>query len=190
MSEENSLRLDPKRAALLIVDVQERLAAAMPTEALAALERNVAILVELARRLNLPVVLSEQYPKGLGPTLSAIATSATSANARRIEKLEFGCTDAPAFRDVFRELGRDQWIVAGMETHVCVFQTVRGLVGEGVSAHVPRDAVVSRTPANHEVGLGLMDRAGGVITSTEVVVFDLLQRAGSEDFKAMSKMIK
>lgn len=187
MSRENELRLEPARAALLIVDVQERLSAVMSPPDMAALERNVAILVELARRLKLPLVISEQYPKGLGPSIESIRKI---DDARRVEKLEFGCTDSPAFRAVFQELRRDQWIVTGMETHVCVYQTVRGLVDAGVAAHVPRDAVISRTAANHAVGLGLMERAGGVITSTEVVVFDLLQRAGSDDFKAMSKLIK
>jgi nicotinamidase-related amidase len=184
------LRIEPSRAALLVVDIQERLAAVMPAEARAAVEKNVGILVELARRLAIPVVVSEQYPKGLGRTTAAVEQALVDVGARRIEKLDFGCADAPPFRDVFAELRRDQWIVAGMEAHVCVYQTVRGLVAEGVTVHVPRDAVVSRTRENLDVGLDLIARAGGVVTSTEVVVFDALKRAGTDEFRALSKLIK
>lgn len=192
MNTKTELRIDPKTAALLIVDIQERLAAVMAPEDRAVAERNVGILVELARRLHIPVVVSEQYPKGLGPTVPAVAQAVAAPDlaVRRIEKVEFGCTEAPAFAEVFQELARPLWIVAGMETHVCVYQTVRGLVDAGATVHVPRDAVVSRTPENHAVGLSLIDRAGGIVTATEVVVFDALGRAGTDDFRALSKLIK
>jgi nicotinamidase-related amidase len=177
---------------VLVVDVQDRLAAAMPPEARAACERNVGLLVELARRKGMPVVVSEQYPKGLGPTTRAVqdAIAAPGVEVHRFEKVEFACPDAPPFGDIFARLGRRQWIVAGMEAHVCVYQTVRGLAAAGAAVHVPRDAVVSRTAENHAVGLDLIERAGGIVTSTEVVVFDALQRAGTDDFKALSKLIK
>ena len=182
------LRIDPARAALLVVDVQERLAAAMPPEDAAAVERNVGILLEAARRLGIPVVASEQYPRGLGPTLSSL--SGLLADARRFEKLDFSVADAPEFERIWNEVRREQWIVTGMETHVCVYQSVRGLVARGASVHVPVDAVASRTRENRGVGLGLIERAGGVPTSTETVVFDALRRAGGDDFKALSKLIK
>jgi nicotinamidase-related amidase len=191
-----SLTLEPARAALLIVDIQERLAAAMPDEARHRAEKNVAILAEAARRFELPVVISEQYPRGLGPTTAAVAeaVAALGPRAHRFEKVEFSACAAPAFAPVWTELGqdqgRDQWIVTGMETHVCVYQTVRELCARGAAVHVVGDAVASRTTSNWHVGLELVSRAGAVVTSTEVVVFDLLGRAGSDDFKALSRLIR
>jgi nicotinamidase-related amidase len=186
------LAIDPARAALLIIDIQERLAAAMPEAARVQAERNVAILTEAARRFHLPVVASEQYPLGLGPTTPAVAEAlaALGDQVHRLEKLEFSVCDAPAFTPIWNQLRREQWIVAGMETHVCVYQSVRHLVDRGATVHVPVDAVVSRTPTNHQVGLGLIERTGAIPSSTEVIVFDLLRRAGSDDFKALSRLIK
>jgi nicotinamidase-related amidase len=175
----------------LIVDFQERLAAAMPPGERQECERNVLTLIEVAKRLGLPVMLSEQYPKGLGATVPSIAAALGGvAGLERIEKLEFACTDSAAFRAPYDKFGREQWIVAGMEAHVCVYQTVRGLIDLGATVHVPGDAVISRAAANHRIGLGLVERAGAVVTSTEVVAFDLLQRAGTDDFKAISKLIR
>jgi nicotinamidase-related amidase len=185
-----SLRLDRERAALLVVDVQERLFAAMPPEGAERLVANTQILLALAVRLGIPVVWSEQYPKGLGPTIGPLAqTLAAIPSVQRLEKLEFSCTEAPGWAAIREGLGRDQWIVTGMETHVCVYQTVRGLAEKGATVHVPVDAVLSRTAENKQVGLDLCGRLA-VLTSTEVVVFDALQRAGSDDFKALSKLVK
>lgn len=188
----DGLRIEPGRAALLVVDIQERLAVAMPPEDLWVCERNVGILLEMARRLGIPIVVSEQYPKGLGPTVKGVADAIAQAGEKvhRFEKVEFGCAEAPAFEPIWRELRRDQWIVCGMEAHVCVYQTARGLLERGATVQVPRDAVTSRTAENRQVGLALIERAGGVVTATETVVFDALRRAGTEDFKALSKLIK
>lgn len=188
-----TLAMDRGRAVLLIVDYQERLCAAMPGEIHAQGQRNVRILIDMARRLGVPVVVSQQYPKGLGPTIQAIEEAlAQAGEVHRFDKVEFSVCQAPEFANVTQVLGkeRDQWIVTGMETHVCVYQSVRALVEEGASVHVPCDAVLSRTKANWRVGLGLIERAGGIITSTETVVFDALGRAGGDDFKALSQLIK
>jgi nicotinamidase-related amidase len=188
----SDLRLDRARAALLIVDFQERLAAAMAPGDVALCERNLVVLLAAARRLGLPVVVSEQYPRGLGPTLPGLrsAIEGTDLKTERFEKVEFSCTDAPAFQEIYKRLGRDQWIVTGMETHICVYQTARGLVEWGARVHVPSDAVISRAPANLHVGIGLIERAGGVITSVETVVFDLLRRAATDEFRALSALLK
>jgi nicotinamidase-related amidase len=188
----DDLRIDRARAALLLVDFQERLAAVMAPGDVAGAERNIVLLFELARRLHLPVVVSEQYPRGLGPTVAALrlALSEPGLTIDRLEKLEFSCTDAPGFAEIYQRLGRDQWIVVGMETHVCVYQTVRGLVGMGARVHVPADGVVSRAPANVRIGLDLCSRAGAIVTSIETVVFDALRRAGSEEFRALSSLLK
>lgn len=188
----DDLRLDRQRIALLLVDFQQRLAAAMAPGEVAACERNIVLLVELAKQLKLPVVLSEQYPRGLGPTMPALlgCLDQPGLDVTRIEKIEFSCTDSPAFVEVYRKLRRDQWIVAGMEAHVCVYQTARGLVAMGARVHVPADAVVSRAPANVHVGLDLCRQAGAVVTGTETVVFDALRKAGSDEFRALSRLLK
>ncbi len=188
-----NLALDPARTALLVVDVQERLAAAMPPEGMAALTRNLVVLCEAARRFALPVVVSQQYPRGLGATIAPIEEALSSLppdQVHRFDKLEFSACAAPAGADLWHRLARDTWIATGMEAHVCVYQTVRQLREGGAAVHLVRDAVLSRTPDNLATGLALADRTGAVITSTEVVVFDLLQRAGTDDFKALSRLIK
>ena len=186
------LTLHPQRTTLLIVDVQQRLAAAMPDEVCARVEKNIALLVETARCFELPVVVSEQYPQGLGRTTEAIeaALAGLGVPARRLEKVEFDVCAAPGFAAVWDDIGRDQWIVVGMEAHVCVYQTVRSLAERGAVVHVPGDAVVSRTKANWRTGVALATRAGAVVTSTEVVMFDLLRRAGSERFKTLSRLVR
>jgi nicotinamidase-related amidase len=187
-----SLCIDPARAVLLVVDIQSKLTAAMPQPEIAVCQRNWLTLIELARRLRLPVVWSEQYPQGLGPTLPALAgaLAAPGLSVHRLEKITFSCTDCEAFPPLAESLGRRQWIVMGMETHVCVWQTARGLLATGADVHLPADATISRAPANHQIGLQLCQRAGGVITSTETIAFDALERAGTEDFKAISRLVR
>jgi len=188
----HELRLDSQRAALLLVDFQERLAAVMAPGDIAACERNIVLLFELARQLHIPGVVSEQYTRGLGPTVPGLkaALAGPGLTVERIEKIEFSCADSPAFKEVHRRLGRDQWIVVGMEAHVCVYQTARDLVALGARVHVPADAVISRAPANVRIGLDLCNRAGAVVTGTETVVFDALRRAGSDEFRALSRLLK
>jgi len=186
--------LSRQRAALLVVDIQDRLLPAMPADALAGVMRNAAILITAADQLGLPIVVSQQYPRGLGTTARPIEDALAAARGvHRFDKLEFSAAAAPAFAALAAPgsgLGRDQWIVCGMESHVCVYQTARDLAARGWDVHVCADAVCSRTAANREIGLGLMARAGAVISSTEVCVFDLLGRAGSDEFRALSKVIK
>jgi nicotinamidase-related amidase len=209
----SSLALHRSNAALLVVDIQERLAAAMPQDVLAQVVRNNAVLIETANRLGLPIVVSQQYPKGLGPTVPAIEDAlraATAVRVHRFDKTEFSAAASNEFLGVMGPSGADvkqriQWIVTGMEAHVCVYQTARSLVGRGYEVHVVADAVCSRTKANWKIGCNLIQRlgdargldapapvsgGGAVLTSTEVVVFDLLGRAGTDDFKALSRLIK
>ena len=191
----SELSLSRRRAALLVVDIQERLIPAMPAEVVERVIRNTAILIDAAARLGLPIVVSQQYPKGLGATVPAIEAAIEAARAggaaiHRFDKLEFSAAAAPAFTALAPQLGRDQWIVTGMEAHVCVYQSARDLAARGMAVHVVADAVCSRTKANWRLGLDLAARAGAIPTSTEVCVFDLLGRAGSDEFRALSKAIK
>lgn len=183
------LRLLQQESLLLCVDVQERLCAAMPKDALAQLVQNATRLLKGAQILGIPVVVSEQYRRGLGGTIPELA-SLIPAGSSNLEKLEFSAWAAPALAAAIAETGRSQIIVIGMETHICVYQTVRDLAHVGYKVHIPHDAVCSRHPENARVGLVLAERAGGVVTSTETVLFDWLHRAGSADFKAISALVR
>jgi nicotinamidase-related amidase len=183
------------RAALLVVDIQDRLVPAMPADVAAHVLRNSCVLIEAAARLRLPIACSQQYPKGLGPTVPAIeqalaAATAAGAHVHRFDKLEFSAAAAPAFVELAPRLPQNQWLICGMETHVCVYQTARDLAARGAEVHVVADAVCSRAKPNWRIGLDLAAAAGATVTSTEVVVFDLLGRAGSDEFKALSKLIR
>jgi nicotinamidase-related amidase len=187
-----ALRIDPADTVLLIVDVQTKLSAVMPEAEMARVERNILVLLEMARRLHFPVIWSEQYPQGLGPTVPALATALAAPELvlTRLEKVTFSVTDHSRFQAAYTRIGRSRYVVVGMEAHVCVWQTARGLRALGAHVFVPADAVISRDPANRAVGLELAARAGAVVTSTEVVAFDALGRAGTDDFRAISRLIK
>jgi nicotinamidase-related amidase len=187
----HELKISPNDALLLVVDMQERLAAAMPEEGLGRVTRSVVTLVNGARHLSVPALATEQYPRGLGPTLPAVREAlAAHLGAPVIEKLAFSCQQSKEVAAALRAAGRRQIIVCGMETHVCVYQTARDLIAAGLQVFVPQDAVLSRTAENRDVGLRLIERAGGVITSTEAVLFDLLGAAGTPAFKAISALVK
>ena len=178
-------RLDPASTVILVVDVLENLASAMPEGALETLVANSSILLETAKTLGMTVMTSEQYPKGLGPTLPALPLP----NAA-MPKMTF---DAIADLAISRALAATHAravVLVGMETHVCVFQTARSLVKRGYATHVVADAVTSRTKKNRVLGLSLCEKAGAIVTPTETVVFDLLERAGTDAFKTISKLLK
>lgn len=181
-------RLEAQTTAVILVDIQERLASAMPEAQLAQVVRSARILSEAARLLGAPLFFTEQYPKGLGATLPEVAQGL--GTAQRFEKLAFSAWEADGFADSVRDSGARAAVVIGMESHVCVFQTVRDLVPNGIEVHVPIDGVSSRREDHRRVGLSLCERAGALQTTTESVVFDWLQRAGGDPFKALSKLIR
>lgn len=183
------LQLSATRAGLLVIDVQERLAAAMPSEAMAQVSRYTQILIEGAKILELPIWITEQYPKGIGPTLPALSHTLPEG-VTAISKMDFSCMAVDAVSAAISASGRNQMIVCGMESHICVFQTARDLVLQGYDVFVAQDAVISRTRENKEIGLRLMERAGAVLSCTESLLFDLLRRAGSPAFKQISALIK
>jgi nicotinamidase-related amidase len=188
------LVLRRETAALLVIDWQERMVAAMPKEEHAAKLRNALILIKAAARLGMPIVVSEQYPKGLGQTLPAVneALAPCGDAVRRFDKLTFSCGPAPEMAAAIKATRRSHWIVCGMETHVCVFQTVRDLCdpAHDLIAHVAADACLSRRKADWKVGLDLMRQSGAIVTCTEAVVFDLLVKSGTPEFKDLSKLVK
>lgn len=180
---------DPARSALLVIDIQERLAAAMPPDALESVTRNTTILIETMREFNLPVLVSEQYPRGLGPTLPQIL-ACLPEGARPVEKLAFSCLGEPALAAQIAQLADYDLMVCGIETHVCVLQTALDLLAGGRRVFVAADAVCSRTAANRQLGLDLLRQAGAVIGSAEIFAFGLLRAAGSERFKRISRLVK
>lgn len=186
MAEAGRFMLQREKAALVVVDIQERLMAAMDKRE--KLYRNSIVMIEAAKVLGLPVVVTEQYPKGLGPTVQEIRGVLPSYSP--IEKIAFGCCGEPRFVEHMKGLGRPQVILVGSETHVCVLQTCLGLLQEGYVVHTVRDAVCSRTKENYLTGLEIMREAGAVITSVEAALFQLLHKAGTEEFKTISRMIK
>jgi nicotinamidase-related amidase len=163
----------------------------MPADVLEQTVRNVAVLIETARRMWLPIVVSQQYPRGLGATVPAIEDALRDApTLHRFDKMQFSAADTPDFSALAPKLGRDQWIVTGMEAHVCVYQTARDLVDHGFAVHVAADGVVSRRDDHREIGLELCREAGAVISCSETVVFDWLVRAGGETFKRVSALVR
>lgn len=183
-------RLEPRTTVILVVDVQEKLSAAMPADTLVTLLRNTAIVLEAARLLGVRAIASEQYPKGLGSTLPAIAEKLAAMNVKPMAKLSFdACSDLGISR-ALSDLRPRAVVVVGMESHVCVFQTVRELVKRDYATYVVSDAVASRREENRQLGLSLCERAGAFLTGTEAVVFDLLREAGNDVFKVVSKLVR
>lgn len=185
------LTVKPPGTALLITDVQERLAAAMPADVRAQVERNLAVLIAAAGRFELPIIVSEQYPRGLGRTTPAVQAALDEVrDVCFFEKVDFAATASPAWPVAVGDRQIDRWLVTGMETHICVFQTVRALRDEGNAVQVVADACASRTKANFQNGLALAAATGAVVTNTETVLFDLLGRAGTDDFRLLSRLIR
>jgi len=178
--------LDAVTSALLIVDIQERLAPA--TDDPEPVVRNAGILLRAAARLEIPVLVSEQYPRGLGPTVPEIA--GLVAPEAIVDKLHFSCVRDVGWAERFAATGREAAVVAGMEAHVCVLQTVLGLLDQGVACAVVADAVTSRTPLNRDLALDRMARAGALVVSTEMVVFEWLGVAGTDEFRELSALIR
>ena len=181
------LKLDRTTAALLVVDVQSRLTPAMPPDTLARVVKYARALILTARELGLPVLATEQYPKGLGPLIPELRELLPSPP---LAKNHFSCGADPAFSAALEKLGRRQVIVCGMEAHVCVFQTVRDLVAQGYEVHLCADAVSSRLEVHRTSGIDLAREAGAVITNAETVIFDLLHVAGTEEFKRVAPLVK
>lgn len=186
MSEPRDLMLTTDDTAVCLIDLQERLLAAMHEKE--KLVKDAGILVGGANLLEIPVVWSEQYPKGLGPTIPEIAEQLDGG--LRAGKMVFSAWREPSFADKLKNTGRKTVILPGIESHVCVLQTALDLLDAGYRVFVPADGVSSRTPENKHVGLELMHNAGAVVTSVEAVVFQLLEKAGGDAFRAFQKLIR
>ena len=186
----NVLRLEPKDTLLLVVDVQERLFAAMPETAKADILRAGTALIEGAALLGVQAAVTEQYPEKLGRTVPELSGRLESMSAPRFSKLDFSACRDVGFEAHLARSDRRRVVLVGMETHICVFQTARDLLSRGFVVHVVMDAVASRREDHRVTGLELCRSAGAVITTAETVLFDWLGRAGSDEFRKISKLIK
>jgi nicotinamidase-related amidase len=175
-------KLEPERTTLVVIDVQEGFRKAIPD--FDRVSKATATLIQGAEAIGIPILITEQYPKGLGETVPEVAEYLPEGT-EPLEKVCFSATDAEGF-DL---AGRDQALVCGIETHVCVNQTALALLDSGVEVQVAEDAVGSRSDENKRVGLHKMERAGAVMTSVETALFELLGKAGTEEFKRVQKLV-
>ena len=177
--------LTKEEAALLVIDIQEKLVPAMKHGE--QVIHNTNILITIAKKLGLPIIVTEQYTKGLGKTVPEL--SGNLVGYLTFEKVTFsGCTHE--VKSSLEGYSRKKIIISGMETHVCVLQTVRDLLSLDYEFFVVSDAVCSRTKQNWQNGLSLMSSMGALITNTETVFFDLIKEAGTPLFKELSRLIK
>jgi len=184
----NQLILRPHECALLVVDIQERLVAAMPTPRIERLTSKASALIAGARLLGVPVLATEQYPKGLGSTIEPIREAL--GDAQPVEKTVFCCGQVSEVGAFFDALPTHNIIVIGMETHICVWQTVRALCEDGRRVWVAADCVASRSEEDRAVGLALCEAAGAQLGSAESILFDWIGGADHEHFRAISRLVR
>lgn len=177
-------KLARERTVLVVVDVQEAFRKALP-ESFDEITGSVAKLIQGAEAMGVPIVVTEQYPKGLGHTVPEVAEH-LPGDVEPIEKVRFSAAEAEGF-DLD---GHDQALVCGIETHVCVNQTVLDLLDQEVEVHVAADAVGSRSEANRELGLHKAEQAGAVLTSVETALFELLRGSDAAEFKQVQALIR
>lgn len=181
------LFIEADNSILVVVDFQEKLAMAMKEEILDNTLKNIIKLINLSKIYSIPIVITEQYPKGLGNTLQEIKSL---IEEEPIEKIHFSCVQEEKFINKINQYGRKKIILTGMETHVCVWQTTLDLIVRGFYVYVPKDGVCSRKKEDWKTGLVLMQQAGGIITCTETLIFQILKKAGTPEFKKMLEFVK
>ena len=174
---------------LLIIDIQERLASAMPEKVLDSVTRNTNILISGATELGIPVIRSEQYPKGLGNTVSDIADNLPESSSS-IEKTCFSCSETEGFHDLLAKNKRQQIIITGIESHICVLQSAIQLQRHGYAVYVVEDAVCSRKKLHHNNAMARLRQNGVIVSNVESVLFEWLRDAAHPQFKNLSKLIK
>jgi len=179
--------LEADLAALVVIDVQEKMHAAIGSMAGDTLAANVVKLISAARLLNIPVLMTEQYPQGLGGTVPQIRDT---ANVKPLIKTTCSCWRDELFRAALQATAREHIILVGEETHVCVQQTALDLLRVDYAPFVPEDAVGSRKPSDAEAAFRRMSRAGVELTTTEAIIFELIERCDHPKFKDILKLVK
>lgn len=179
--------LDKRRAALAVIDMQEAFRPMI--EGFADYAARIAVLVQACRILDVPIIVTEQYPKGLGRTVAEIAAHLPE-DLTPLEKLTFSACGIQEFDTQLRERHAEQVIVCGIEAHICVSQTVHDLLRLGYQVHLASDAIAARLPHNRDVALQKMTSSGAVLSSVEMAVFELCGAAGTEEFKQIQRLVK
>ena len=174
---------------LIVVDIQERLTSVMKPEIVEAMTKGCTLLLDAAAILDIPVLCTEQYPKGLGPTLPTIDEHMPD-NIRKIDKTCFSGASVSAFQEALAAGSRNQLILAGIESHVCILQTALGLKAQGYEVFVVEDAVCSRNPAHHQNAMDRMRQHGIIIINTESVIFEWLRDSRHTQFSSISSLLK
>lgn len=182
-------KCDVENSLLLIIDIQTRLGQAMPTKVLNRVISNTALLSRAAGLLDVPVLVTEQYPQGLGPTITDIS-DALPATAVTLDKTAFSCVAAQGFDDALERANRKQMLIVGMESHICVLQSALDLLTAGYDVYVVEDAVCSRRLENYQNALDRLRQAGVGIISAESAIFEWLVHSRHEHFKAISAMLR
>jgi nicotinamidase-related amidase len=178
--------LDTENTVLVVIDIQDRILRAMHDKE--RLLQNLIKLIKGVRVLEVPVVLTEQYPAGLGPTLPEVAQ--ILPDVRPVAKFCFSGCDEEHFREALESLNRRQVLLAGIEAHVCVYQTAMDLLRAGYGVHVVVDCISSRDARNKEVSIMKMNSAGISLTTAEMALFELLKVARGDRFKQISNIVK
>lgn len=173
---------------LFLIDIQEKLSAAMPDKVISRLRNNIQILIEAANTLKIPVIATEQYPHGLGPLETAL-NDKLDDSARKFEKTGFSCLKAEGLNDYLSSLNKKQVILTGIEAHICVLQTASELQQAGYEVYVVNDAVSSRKLASYDTAINRMSESGINLITTESVLFEWLKDASNPAFRDLSKLI-
>lgn len=181
--------LDADDSVLLLVDMQTRLGASMPADAWASTRATAVLLARAAGILDLPVLVTRQYPKGLGDTVPEVAAVLPDASVT-VDKTSFSSVNADGVRDALEMTGRNQVVICGMETHVCVLQTAAGLDALGYSPFVVADGVCSRSPAHRDNALERLGHSGITVTNRESCLFEWLRDARHEHFRTVTSLIQ
>jgi len=179
-------KLDKAGSVLVVVDVQDKLLPAIHDWDVVL--DNTVKMVRFAQTLGVPVIVTEQYPKGLGPTNARIRDLFTAFAP--LEKTAFNCFGAPGFAAALAAASAKQLVLVGTEAHICVQQTALEAIYRGYAVHIVADAVGSRTPANKELGLAKIRHAGGIVTGVEIALYEWLERADRPEFKSILPLIK
>ena len=182
-------KCDVENSLLLIIDIQTKLGQAMPTKVLNRVISNTSLLSRAAELLDVPVLVTEQYPQGLGPTITDISDT-LPATAVTLDKTAFSSAAAQGFDDVLERANRKQIIIVGMESHICVLQSALDLLSTGYDVYVVEDAVCSRRLENYQNALDRLRQAGVGIISAESAIFEWLVHSRHEHFKAISALLR
>ncbi len=179
--------LNKEQTALIVIDVQEKLVPAMDERICGQVVGHINMLLEGCKSMGIPVIATEQYPRGLGNTIEELS-EATEQGC--VEKIAFSCCGEPNFVEALEKTGARQVLLVGMEAHVCVYQTLIDLLDKGYTVHLVRDAICSRFKSDYQTAISMATQMGAVLTSTEIALFQLVAVAGGEDFKLVSKLAR